>query len=83
MAKLVCGLHKPNRQTILPPSGVSKLFCNLPVQKVRSLGGKFGNDVMERLGCKVMADLSKYSERDLQSYFDEKTGSVEMCYSVN
>ncbi|XP_075213948.1 DNA polymerase eta [Lycorma delicatula] len=75
MAKLICGLHKPNRQTVLPLSGVSELFSNLPVHKVRNLGGKFGVDVMEKLGCKVMADLSRFSERDLQSYFDEKTGT--------
>ncbi|RZF34267.1 hypothetical protein LSTR_LSTR010241 [Laodelphax striatellus] len=70
MAKLVCGLHKPNRQTVLPTSGVAELFSSLPVQKVRNLGGKFGSTVIDTLGCKVMADLARFSERELQSHFD-------------
>ncbi|XP_008554583.1 DNA polymerase eta [Microplitis demolitor] len=75
LAKLACGLHKPNRQTILPSAGVPTLYSSLPVKKVRNLGGKFGNIVMESLGCNVMADLLRYSLQDLQKRFDEKTGS--------
>lgn len=75
LAKLACGLHKPNRQTILPLAAVPTLYSSLPVKKVRNLGGKFGNIVMESLGCNVMADLLRYSLQDLQRRFDEKTGS--------
>ncbi|XP_039279390.1 DNA polymerase eta [Nilaparvata lugens] len=75
MAKLVCGLHKPNRQTVLPCSGVAELFSNLPVQKVRNLGGKFGSTVIDTLNCKVMADLARFSEEELQSHFDAKRGT--------
>jgi DNA polymerase eta len=74
LGKLACGLHKPNRQTILPQAGVIELFKTLPIKKVRSLGGKFGCVVMERLGCKVMADLLHFTESQLQQQFDEKTG---------
>lgn len=76
LAKLACGLHKPNRQTILPLAGVPSLYQTLPVKKVRNLGGKFGDVVIESLGCNVMADLLVYSLKDLQSRFDDKTGSV-------
>ncbi|KAK0173565.1 hypothetical protein PV328_006741 [Microctonus aethiopoides] len=75
LAKLACGLHKPNRQTILPIAEVSKLYSSLPINKVRNLGGKFGNIIMESLGCNVMADLLRFSLQDLQKRFDEKTGS--------
>lgn len=74
LGKLACGLHKPNRQTILPQAGVSELFKTLPIRKVRSLGGKFGCVVTEQLGCKVMADLLTFTESQLQQQFDEKTG---------
>ncbi|XP_046752004.1 DNApol-eta [Diprion similis] len=74
LAKLACGLHKPNRQTILPLAGVPPLFQTLPVKKVRNLGGKFGDVVIESLGCNVMADLLSYSLKDLQTRFDDKTG---------
>ncbi|XP_043281577.1 DNApol-eta isoform X2 [Venturia canescens] len=75
LAKLACGLHKPNRQTILPSSAVPSLFATLPIKKVRNLGGKFGNIITESLGCNVMADLTRFSLQDLQKRFDEKTGS--------
>jgi DNA polymerase eta len=74
LGKLACGLHKPNRQTILPQAGVLELFKTLPIRKVRSLGGKFGCVVMEQLGCKVMADLLQFTESQLQQQFDAKTG---------
>lgn len=74
LAKLACGLHKPNRQTILPPSEVSVLYSSLPVKKVRNLGGKFGDIVVESLNCNVMGDLLQYSLQYLQKRFDEKTG---------
>ncbi|XP_011865850.1 PREDICTED: DNA polymerase eta [Vollenhovia emeryi] len=75
LAKLACGLHKPNRQTILPEAAVPSLYATLPVKKVRNLGGKFGDVVVESLGCKVMGDLLQYSLEQLQKHFDEKTGS--------
>lgn len=74
LAKLACGLHKPNRQTILPSNGVPTLFKTLPVKKVRNLGGKLGDVVIDSLKCNVMSDLLRYSLMDLQKLFDEKTG---------
>ncbi|XP_018373164.1 PREDICTED: DNA polymerase eta isoform X2 [Trachymyrmex cornetzi] len=74
LAKLACGLHKPNRQTILPETAVSSLYSTLPVKKVRNLGGKFGDVVVDSLGCKVMGDLLQYSLEQLKKHFDEKTG---------
>ena len=74
LAKLACGLHKPNRQTILPLNAVSKLYSTLPVKKVRNLGGKFGDVVIESLNCNVMGDLLQYSLQYLQKRFDDKTG---------
>jgi len=71
---LACGLHKPNCQTILPEAAVPNLYSTLSIKKVRNLGGKFGDVVVESLGCNVMGDLVKYSLEQLQKHFDEKTG---------
>ncbi|KOC59820.1 DNA polymerase eta [Habropoda laboriosa] len=74
LAKLACGLHKPNQQTILPATAVSSLYSTLPIKKVRNLGGKFGDIVIESLNCNVMGDLLQYSLQYLQKRFDDKTG---------
>lgn len=74
LAKLCCGFHKPNRQTVVPQSSIIGLYKTLPAKKVRSLGGKLGDDLENRLGIKVMADLEKFSENELQKNYDMKTG---------
>ncbi|KAJ6639097.1 DNA polymerase eta, partial [Pseudolycoriella hygida] len=74
LAKLVCGMNKPNKQTVLPIKNVSQLFSNLPIQKIKGLGGKFGEDVCEKLKIKLMSELSRFSQTDLQKHFDDKSG---------
>ncbi|KAG4072977.1 hypothetical protein HA402_006657 [Bradysia odoriphaga] len=74
LAKLVCGMNKPNKQTVLPVKNVSLLFSDLPLQKIKGLGGKFGEDVCEKLKIKLMSELSTFSLTELQRTFDDKTG---------
>lgn len=74
LAKLVCSLHKPNKQTILPQNAISELYKNLPIRKIQSLGGKLGNTIVEELQISYMGDLIKFNERELIKKFDEKTG---------
>ncbi|KAG8197841.1 hypothetical protein JTE90_020118 [Oedothorax gibbosus] len=75
LAKLTCGLHKPNKQTVLPEASIPILYKDIPVNKVRGLGGKFGDEVMERFKVKTMADLSELSKQLFLSSFGEKSGS--------
>ncbi|XP_069810528.1 DNA polymerase eta [Dendropsophus ebraccatus] len=75
LAKLTCGLNKPNRQTILPQSGVPTLFRQLPIGKIRHLGGKLGASIKEILGVEYMGELTQFSESILQNHFGDKTGS--------
>lgn len=74
LAKLACGLHKPNRQTIIPQSGVSYLYSSLSIKKVRSLGGKFGDSVVNDLGCNVMRDLIQFPSDQLRNRFGDRAG---------
>lgn len=73
LAKLACGLHKPNKQTILPQDGVAQLYQNLPLRKIKSLGGKFGNSLSDELNIQNMGELERFSEQELMRKYDEKT----------
>ncbi|XP_045446005.1 DNApol-eta [Melitaea cinxia] len=75
LAKLVCGMNKPNKQTVLPKHSVNMLYRTLPVTKVKHLGGKFGSHVCEVLKIKTMGELQSFSEKVLQTKFDEKNGA--------
>ncbi|KAK3745543.1 hypothetical protein QZH41_012463, partial [Actinostola sp. cb2023] len=74
LAKLACGLHKPNKQTILPISSVAEFFKTFKLRKVRNLGGKLGLDVSARLNAEYMADIAKFTLNELKGRFGDKTG---------
>ncbi|XP_059061747.1 DNA polymerase eta isoform X2 [Achroia grisella] len=75
LAKLVCGMNKPDKQTVLPKHSINILYRTLSLKKVKHLGGKFGDTVCEVLKIKTMAELQTYTEKKLQEKFDEKNGS--------
>ncbi|XP_035212812.1 DNA polymerase eta-like [Stegodyphus dumicola] len=79
LAKLSCGLHKPNKQTILPQSSVQLLYNTIKVSKVRNLGGKLGEEVTKKFNAKTMGDLFKISKSQFINAFGEKTG----CWLYN
>uniref|UniRef100_A0A8C7YCG3 UmuC domain-containing protein n=1 Tax=Oryzias sinensis TaxID=183150 RepID=A0A8C7YCG3_9TELE len=74
LAKLACGLNKPNRQTVLPLESVTELFNSLPIGKIRNLGGKMGASIIETLKVENMGDLTRFSQSQLVQHFGEKTG---------
>jgi DNA polymerase eta len=47
LAKLASGLNKPRQQTLVPPASVEALLAPLPLGRLRSLGGKFGEQLAE------------------------------------
>ncbi|XP_050419950.1 DNA polymerase eta-like [Adelges cooleyi] len=73
LAKLACGLHKPNQQTLLPPSSIPHLFRSVPLKKVRNLGGKLGIRVAQEFECVFMSDLAIIPLDILRQKFDDKT----------
>ena len=75
LAKLACGVFKPNKQTLIPMRSVEEFFKTFPLKKVRNLGGKLGEILTEEMNCTSMNDISLMSERLLQQKFDDKTGS--------
>uniref|UniRef100_I3IUX9 DNA polymerase eta n=1 Tax=Oreochromis niloticus TaxID=8128 RepID=I3IUX9_ORENI len=85
LAKLACGLNKPNRQTVLPLDSVTELFSSLPVGKIRNLGGKLGTSITETLGIENMGDLTRFSKAQLEQHFGEKTGQwlYDLCRGID
>uniref|UniRef100_A0A1Q3EY70 DNA polymerase eta n=1 Tax=Culex tarsalis TaxID=7177 RepID=A0A1Q3EY70_CULTA len=75
LAKLTAGFHKPNKQTVLPLKSISKMYQTLSIKKVKGLGGKLGEQVCDLLKVEFMSQLTKFSEKQLQTHFDERMGS--------
>lgn len=84
LAKLACGLNKPNRQTLVSHKFVPQLFSQVPIRKVRNLGGKLGSSVIAILGIEYMGELTQFTESQLQWHFGEKNGSwlYAMCRGI-
>ncbi|XP_075997846.1 DNA polymerase eta [Genypterus blacodes] len=85
LAKLACGLNKPNRQTVLPLDSVAELFNSLPVSKIRNLGGKLGASITDTLGIKNMGELTGFSQAQLGQQFGEKTSQwlYDLCRGID
>ncbi|XP_065691945.2 DNA polymerase eta isoform X1 [Patagioenas fasciata] len=84
LAKLACGLNKPNRQTLISSRFVPQLFSQLPVSSIRNLGGKLGTAITDILGVEYIGELTRFSETELQTHFGDKTGSwlYDLCRGI-
>ncbi|NWW86051.1 POLH polymerase, partial [Rhynochetos jubatus] len=84
LAKLACGLNKPNRQTLVSSRFVPQLFSQLPVGNIRNLGGKLGTAITDILGVEYIGELTQFSETELQTHFGDKTGSwlYDLCRGI-
>jgi len=69
LAKLGCGLHKPNQQTIVLPKAVSSLLCDLPLDRLPGLGGDLGAQVKEVLQVQTASELSRLPRQHVEAAF--------------
>ncbi|KAF7253237.1 DNA polymerase eta [Varanus komodoensis] len=85
LAKLACGLNKPNRQTLVSHASIAQLFNKMPISHIRNLGGKLGASVTELLGVEYVGQLIQFSESQLQAHFGEKNGSwlYDLCRGID
>ncbi|OXB76587.1 UNVERIFIED_CONTAM: hypothetical protein H355_014478 [Colinus virginianus] len=85
LAKLACGLNKPNRQTLVSSQSVPQLFSQLPVSSIRNLGGKLGVAITDILGVEYIGQVTQFSEMELQTHFGDKTGSwlYDLCRGID
>ncbi|CAG9802305.1 unnamed protein product [Chironomus riparius] len=75
LAKLICGMNKPNKQTVIPIDSTKILFETLEVHKIKSMGGKIGEEVCKKLGIRLMCELLPFEEADLQQHFGARIGT--------
>ena len=54
LAKLCCGLHKPNQQTlVLPGTATEALLDGLSIDRLQGLGGDLGEKVKTALAAGI------------------------------
>ena len=75
LAKLCAGHNKPNKQTVLPDAQIPALFETLAVTKVRGLGGKLGDNIVQSLEVETMAQLAAVPRSTLEAKFEAKTAA--------
>ena len=61
----------------MPVAGIPALMRELPLRKLRGLGGKFGS-TLEKNGWKTVVDVQNVPMAELKARFDDKTG--HRCY---
>lgn len=74
LAKLCSGMHKPAQQTLLCPAAVPLALRDLPLDRLRSLGGKFGERVASELGAHTVGQLAEVPLARLERLFGEQQG---------
>ena len=78
LSKLASARNKPNRQTIVPVTGVQALLEQLPLKSIRGLGGKLGGEACQllKLGEDPRAsDVQSFTLQQLNAALGEKTGA--------
>jgi len=68
LSKVGSAKNKPNQQTLILPEAVQILMEDLPIRKLRSFGGKVGEE-LELMGCQHASDVKKCSFQMLSSKF--------------
>ena len=73
LAKLCSGLKKPASQTLLSPAATATLLENLPLSRLRGLGGALGERVSSQLGVSTAGELAAVPYHRLCSLLGEDT----------
>eukprot|EP00850_Spirogloea_muscicola_P002788 SM000011S18966 [mRNA] locus=s11:117343:121843:+ [translate_table: standard] len=74
LAKMACGLHKPNAQTSLPATVVASFIAPLPARKVPGVGHHFSR-ALQDIGVQTILDLQQLSLDHLISIFGPQVGT--------
>ena len=72
LAKLTSGMNKPASQTVLCPDHTSTLLNDLPIDRIRGLGAKFGRELAEGLDVKTIGELARTPLRKLEEVCGEE-----------
>ncbi|KAL9030808.1 MAG: hypothetical protein Q9196_001105 [Gyalolechia fulgens] len=75
IAKLGSGHKKPNQQTIVRNRAVQQFLGGFKFTKIRSLGGKLGEDIVSKFGMEQVSELLEAPLGQLKSKLGDDTGS--------
>lgn len=75
MAKLGAGYKKPNQQTIVRNRAVQHFLSGFKFTKIRNLGGKLGDQVVDAFNTDEVTDLLKIPIEQMRSKFGDDTGT--------
>ncbi|PWN31272.1 DNA/RNA polymerase [Meira miltonrushii] len=76
LAKLCSGYRKPNNQTTLLPRAVPAFLRDLPVGKIRFLGGKLGKEIGDLWDAITVGDLWSVPLESMQAHFGPEAAWV-------
>lgn len=75
MAKLGAGYKKPNQQTIVRNRAVQHFLSGFKFTKIRNLGGKLGDQVVDAFNTDEVTELLKIPIEQMKSKFGDDTGT--------
>ena len=76
LSKLASGLHKPSQQTLVPASAVPELLQDLPIPKLRQLGGKFGEEVSNTTSSQSVSAIINCCKAGSRQFWAQLTTDV-------
>ncbi|GIL82915.1 hypothetical protein Vretimale_8420 [Volvox reticuliferus] len=74
LAKVGSARNKPDKQTVVLPRGVPDLMQDMPLSKLRGLGGKLGASLEQHFGATNAGQAQQLSLEQLQRVLGERTG---------
>jgi len=85
LAKIVAGFHKPNQQTVIFQEHVEEMFKTTKMRKIRSLGGKLGQQLEDKFKAVFMSELCPIPLKELQNLVGMKSGELVfwLCRGVD
>ena len=75
LAKLGAGYKKPNNQTVVRNRAVQQFLSDFKFTKIRNLGGKLGQQVVNAFGTELVSELLKIPLDQIKTKLDDDTGS--------
>lgn len=81
MAKVGCGLHKPDQQTVVFPRSAASLLRDMPLDRLPGLGGDLGKRVVRELGVSTAGDVTSLPKSAWGRTFDasEREWLLSVC----
>ncbi|PFH56879.1 hypothetical protein XA68_15829 [Ophiocordyceps unilateralis] len=74
LSKLGSGFHKPNRQTVIRARAAHAFLGPFRLAKLRSLGGKLGDQVVSTFNAERVEDLRAVALDQIKAKLGEETG---------